>query len=293
MTNQHDTLDSRKSCVFNVLALRKSMRSTTKIWLLISLVLVAISSITFLVKYTKKHKEKLIVGMRRSGLPPSTILKPENFFDGFDIEVARKIAKKLNRKLVIKTYTEDTEIQAVQSGEIDLTCDSMAITKRRLEDVDMIHLYGVSHSYLTGVMWKNIPENFKSIHDLKKILETENKFACVLKNSSWFFVLQDYGIKNIISVATENDLLSQIKSGKALIVFAGQFRADFFHRQDPDVKIFKMQLDEPWGFGAGMCIKKGRTELMSAVKKIVDELKADGTITQLQYKWFGRTFDKL
>lgn len=268
------------------------MRLSTKLGLTVFTILITILGIMFFVKYIHHHKEKLIVGIRNSGVPLTATIRPENIFDGFDIEIARKIAKKLNRKLVIKNYLDDKILQALKTGDIDIICDSMAITKKRREEMAMVHVYAEPHAYLTGILWKEIPTALKSIHDLNHILKEKNKVACVPKYSVWFDVLQDYGIKNIITVNTEDELLPQLKGGKALIVFAGQFRADFFQRQNSQVKIFNMQLDEPWSFGAGICIKKENTTLITEVQNIIEELKANGTITQLQYKWFGKTYNK-
>lgn len=268
------------------------MRSVTKLWLILIHLAVIVFGVIFTINYLNRHKEKLVVGIRHFGLPLSGTIRPENILDGFDIEVARKIAKKLNRKLVIKNYTEDTILPALKSGAIDLICDSMAMTKRRLEQVTMINVRGMPYDYLTGILWKEIPAGLSTIHDLARILKEKKAVACVLEKSVWQEVLEDYGIKNIVTVKTEDDLIPKIANGKALITFAGRFRADFFQRQNPAIKLFKVQLDEPWTFGTGICVKKENINLASSIRGVIDELKADGTITQLQYKWFGKVYDK-
>lgn len=268
------------------------MRSVTKLWLLFIHLALIVFAVIFIIQYRNRHKEKLVVGIRHLGLPLSATMRPENILDGFDIEVARKIAKKLNRKLVIRNYTEDTILPALKAGEIDITCDSMAMTKRRLEQATMINVRGNPYDYLTGILWKQIPADLHTIHDLNRILKEKKATACVLEKSVWLEVLEDYGIKNIITVKTEDDLISCIAQGKALITFAGRFRADFFQRQNPSIKLLKVKVDEPWTLGAGICVKKENTTLANMVQSIIDELKADGTITQLQYKWFGKVYDK-
>ena len=58
-----------------------------------------------------------------------------------------------------------------------------------------------------------------------------------------------------------------------------------------DIKIVSPILtskDDPlFGEGIGIGVKKGRTELLSELNRVLDEMSADGSLSDLATKWFG------
>lgn len=60
---------------------------------------------------------------------------------GYDVEVAKAIAEKLNRRLVIKQIAWEGLIPAVQNGAIDIIIAGMSETPERAESVDFTQPY--------------------------------------------------------------------------------------------------------------------------------------------------------
>ena len=44
---------------------------------------------------------------------------------------------------------------------------------------------------------------------------------------------------------------------------------------------------EWFGYGAGVGVRKGETELLNAFNEAIDAIRADGTYDRISEKWFG------
>lgn len=85
---------------------------------------------------------------------------------GYDVEIAKKIAKGLNKKLVIVPTAWDGLIPALQSGKLDAIIAGMSPTAERAKQIDFTKPYYESH--LVVVTKKNGKyANAKSIEDFK------------------------------------------------------------------------------------------------------------------------------
>lgn len=100
-------------------------------------------------------KEELIVGMECAYAPfnwtettkTSTnvqIFGTNQYAEGYDVQIARRIADALNRELVIKAIEWDGLIPALQSGTIDLVIAGMSPTETRKLDIDFTDSYYTS-----------------------------------------------------------------------------------------------------------------------------------------------------
>lgn len=101
---------------------------------------------------TKTTQKTFIVGMEAAYQPFNWQTTKANkytvqlasgagYADGYDVVMARKIAKKLNRKVVIKKIAWDGLQPAVQSGEIDAIIAGMTSNKKREKGLDFTTPY--------------------------------------------------------------------------------------------------------------------------------------------------------
>jgi polar amino acid transport system substrate-binding protein len=84
---------------------------------------------------------KLVVAMDLSS-PPTTFMAPDNKTPvGFNPDMARLIAKKLDLQLDIKNVKFDTIVPGLEGHRYDLTVSTMTPTKERLKVLDMIKYF--------------------------------------------------------------------------------------------------------------------------------------------------------
>lgn len=67
------------------------------------------------------------------------------YTNGYDVQVAKRIAESMGKKLEIYAYEWDSLIPAVQSGNLDMIIAGMSPTDERKEKIDFSELYYVSN----------------------------------------------------------------------------------------------------------------------------------------------------
>ncbi|MDR3670875.1 MAG: transporter substrate-binding domain-containing protein [Holophaga sp.] len=111
-----------------------------------------------------KQKGTLVVGTA-TGYYPFEMVDKQNVLVGFDIDVAKAIAKDLGVKLEWQNYAFSGLIPAMQSKKVDLVIAGMTGTDKRKEVVDFTVPYFTSGQAL--LVNKNVP-NIKKWQDLDK-----------------------------------------------------------------------------------------------------------------------------
>ena len=154
---------------------------------LLSVLLVAASLITLGGCGSKKTEEKksagsqqknvLAVGMECNYAPYNwsqaddsngavPIKNVDNMYtNGYDVQVAKKIAEALGKELEIYSYEWDSLIPGVQSGKLDMIIAGMSPTDERKEKIDFSDNYYTSN--LVIVTKKDALSDVKTIADLK------------------------------------------------------------------------------------------------------------------------------
>ncbi len=87
------------------------------------------------------------------------------YTNGYDVQVAKKIADSLGKKLEIYAYEWDSLIPGVQSGKFDMIIAGMSPTSERKEKIDFSDNYFTSN--LVIVTKKDALDDVKTIADLK------------------------------------------------------------------------------------------------------------------------------
>ncbi len=67
------------------------------------------------------------------------------YTNGYDVQVAKKIAESMGKEIEIYAYEWDSLIPAVQSGNLDMIIAGMSPTDERKEKIDFSNLYYVSN----------------------------------------------------------------------------------------------------------------------------------------------------
>lgn len=128
-------------------------------------------------KNTSKSNNVLRVGMECNYAPynwsqvensnnAAAIANVDNMYtNGYDVQIASKIAKALGKELEIYSYEWDSLIPGVQSGKLDMIIAGMSPTSERREKIDFSNNYYTSN--LVIVTKKGNLSDVKTIADLK------------------------------------------------------------------------------------------------------------------------------
>lgn len=111
-----------------------------------------------------KKRGKLVVGTA-SGYYPFEMVDKKNELVGFDVDIAKAVAKELGVQIEWQNYAFAGLIPALQAGKIDMVLAGMTATEKRKETVDFSDPYFISGLGL--LVSKSVP-NVKKPEDLDK-----------------------------------------------------------------------------------------------------------------------------
>ena len=224
-----------------------------------------------------KERGQVIVGVKID-TPPFGFLDKDGKNIGFDIDLAKIIAKKLfddESKITFVPVDTTNRIKKLSSGEVDMVIATMSITPQRQMILDFSVPYHIAGEAIM------VKKNSK----ISSLMELKDKTAIIVFGSTVERNLRS-NVPNIriIGYKTYPEAFNALKAEKADAMIADDTILFGFERQDNTVKILpKRYSKEPYA----VALRKG--ELSSSLKEFIDfeitELVNKGVIRQLKAKW--------
>ena len=221
-----------------------------------------------------KSKGKLVVGTS-ADYPPyefHAIKDGKDEIVGFDIDIAKEVAKDLGVELEVKDMDFDGLLVALQAGKVDMVFAGMTPTDERKENADFSDIYyTATHRF---ILRSGEEGSVKSFDDLK------DKKIGVQKGSIQEGIAKDnFDAANIKSLAKVTDLVLDLKNKKVDAILIEEGVAKINCDKNSDIAISDFVVKDEDG-GAAIALKKGSTELQTEVNKTISKLKEEDKITQ-------------
>lgn len=220
-----------------------------------------------------ESKGTLVMGTS-ADFPPFESFTTEGEFEGFDIDLAHKIAEELGYELEIKDMKFDGLVGSLQADRVDMVMAGMSATDERKENVDFSTEY--HHS---GEMFVTANDS-----EVKSLEDLEGKVVGVQLGTIQYEgaeELQDeYGFE-IKSMDQATTLIQELKTGRIDVGYMDKTVAEGYI-EEQDLAGF----DDPTTSSPGMAVAfpKG-SELKEEVSAVIDQFLEDGTIAELEEKW--------
>jgi ABC-type amino acid transport substrate-binding protein len=223
-------------------------------------------------------EETLTIGTT-SGYAPYVSLDNQGNYEGFDIDLARLVAEKLGRKLVIKDGGSMPGLMlSLKQNKVDLLIWAISITQERSKALDMIYYQGEKIQTMPFLFWKEVP----SISKINELAKT----VCVEAGTYQESVLKNYPNLKLKYVDKISDGVMELKYGKVFALAVDPSLVKRFTEQDSNIKAVYLPLaPNEQALGNGICVNKTNTELSAQVKKAISELTQEGKIAELEKKW--------
>ena len=225
----------------------------------------------------------LVVGTT-SGYAPYVSINTEGEYEGFDIDVAKALADKLGRKLVIKDFgSMPALILALKQNKVEVLIWSISITQERQKQMAMVYYQGEKVTSLPLLFWGEIPENIKGLEDM---VNKPNAVISVEAGSFQENVLLSIPGLNLKQVDKASDAILELKYGKSQAALIDNSLKPIYMGKFPKLKSLTVNLPESkQSMGNGICLNSTNEDLIAAIQKSVNELFSDGTIAYLEMKW--------
>ncbi len=225
----------------------------------------------------------LVVGTT-SGYAPFVSLDSKGNYEGFDIDFAEELGKKLGRKIILKDCgTMPGLLLSLDQKKVDIVIWAVSITPERETKMDMVYYQGEKVQQMPFLFWKEIPSNIDSIEDLGTKIKGS---VSVEAGSFQEGVLKNYPKVRLKQVEKISDALMEIRYGKSIAAMADPSLVQEITSQYPEIKVLQLPLrPEEYSLGNGICINKKDKPLTQSIEQAVQELQKEGVIADLEKKW--------
>ena len=228
----------------------------------------------------KAIKEKGVITVATGTYVPFEYRDDDDNIVGFDIDVATEVANRMGVELKLQPIEWSTKEMELNTGSIDCLWNGLSIDDERKQAMDLSEPYMTNRMVLVVLNDSEYTDQAslagKTIgvqngSTAEKILE-ESDFAKTIGNT--------IGFKDNVTAFME------LETKGIDAIFMDEVVANYaITSQNKDFKVLEDGLtEEEYAVG----FKKGNTALKNEVQKYIDEMKADGTMTQISEKWFGK-----
>lgn len=191
---------------------------------------------------------------------------------GVDIEIAEEIAKRLDKKLVVKDVSFDFLINEVKSGKADFAAAGISITEERKKEVDFTDEYTTSNQVVI----------IRKDSDIQSFEELSDKTIAVqLGTIADMYATDEYPNANVVTHKKILSAVEAVKTKKADCIILDQLPAEEIVKQNPNLKVMDDILFQD---KYGMIVKKGNEELLTQINEILSDLEEEGYIDELIIK---------
>lgn len=196
---------------------------------------------------------------------------PYEYYDnneivGVDIDIAKEIAKELNKTLVVKDVAFDSIINEVKSGKADFGAAGISYNEERAKQVDFSINYTVSKQVV-------IVKKDSSIKDVKDI--SNQKIAVQLGSVADTLLTKDFPKVTLIREKKYLAAIQDLKDSKVDAVVMDELPAKEMIKNNNSLNILDGSLAED---SYGMVVKKGNKELLDTINGVLERLVKDGKI---------------
>ncbi|ORN04240.1 Arginine transport system permease protein ArtQ [Lentilactobacillus parabuchneri] len=186
---------------------------------------------------------------------------------GMDIDVAKKVAKDLHVKLVIKSMNFDSLLVAIQTGKADMAIGGINPTAERRQSVDFSKIYySGGQSFLINSSDVN---KYKSVKNLRGA-----KIGAQTGTLQYGLAQKKIPNATVKGMDKSTDLVLALKTHKIDALGIEKPSAEAYVKNDPSLKMI------PSGYhlnknevGAAIAFKKGSGSSVAAVNKSIDQIQ--------------------
>lgn len=214
-----------------------------------------------------------------AGYAPFVSVNSAGEYEGFDIEVAQAIAKKMGRELkIFDLGTMASLFIALDQKKIDAIFWALSITRERLEKCAMVPYQGEPSLYFSFLF--PTKKNYTTLQDFEGLTVATEIASCQEA------VLEKYSKIKLKKVDKVIDGLLELQYGKVEALFVEPAIARKYANAGCGLSEWRLYLEEEDKiYGVGAAIAKENTALIVAVTEAIEELKNEGALAALEKKW--------
>lgn len=235
----------------------------------------------------KEEAKKIVVGLDDS-FPPMGFKDEKNEIVGFDIDLAKEVAKRLGREVEFKAIDWNSKEAELKSGRVDILWNGLDITDKRKENMLFSEPY-MDNRQIVFVA-KNGKVTVAGEADLagktigtqsggttEEYFENKPELKASMKEVKYY---PDY-----------INAFMDLENGRLDAVVGDEIIGRYYISKHPDeIQAIDTVIGTVSQFG--IAFRKDDQKLRDEVQKVFDEMKADGTVAKISEKWFAKDITK-
>jgi polar amino acid transport system substrate-binding protein len=224
---------------------------------------------------------RLIVGVADDTLLFGYLNPFTNQIEGFDIDVAREVARAIfgdPNRIELRVIAYDQRLPLLENGTVDMVADTMTINCARWQRIAFSSIYYQAGQKLL-VRKDSTARGIEDMHGKK---------VCAAAGSTSIDNVKTAASHPVpVSVSDWTDCLVLFQQGKVDGISTDDTILAGLAAQDPYAKVVGPAFtSEPYGLG----INRAHVDFVRFVNGVLDGMRSDGTWTALYNKWVGKLF---
>ncbi|WP_152394584.1 transporter substrate-binding domain-containing protein [Paenibacillus guangzhouensis] len=226
-----------------------------------------------------KSSGKIRIGLMGT-YAPYNFMNDKNEVDGFDADVAKEVGKRLGVQVEFITGEFSGLIAGLQKDKYDALVSQVTITEDRKQTMDF------SEPYIKNAVNVIVKNDNTTIHSLE---DFKGKKVGVGLGTNDEKYLREVAIPKVgqFEIATYNDVITSLmdlNTGRIDATINNTFAIQpILQKNKLQVKAVGEPIKEDV---AGIAVRKGNQELVSAINTALEDMKKDGTFKNIFKKWF-------
>lgn len=228
---------------------------------------------------SKVEEAKTLVVATSGTLYPSSYYNDENELVGYDVDVAKEVAKRLGVEITFKEYNVDGQVSSLTRGEADFAANDFGLTDERAEKFSLST--PIKYSFDSMIVRKSDDSGIASLEDL------DGKKAAGEPNTSYMRLAESYGAELVTyDNATNDQYLTDVANGRTDVILNDYYLQKMAVAALPDIPV---KIIEDVYFNpneTGFLFVKDHKALQEKVDAVLAEMKEDGRLKELAETYF-------
>ena len=214
--------------------------------------------------------------------PPFSQKAADGTLSGFDIDIANAICAKLERECQLVEQDWDGMIPALKANKFDAIVASMSITPERKQQVDFSQKYYQTPARFVAKKGSGLEITPEGLKGKRVGVQRGTIHQCYLDRK--------FKDAEIVMYGTQEEVYQDLALGRLDAQLSDSIAADDGFLKKDEGKEFEFvggdQVDECFGEGAGVAVRKEDTELRDQISGAIKAIREDGSYETINKKYF-------
>lgn len=225
-------------------------------------------------------KGEIVVGTSGTLYPASYYPEGSDELTGYDVEVMKEVADRLGLEVKFEEFGVDGLTAAIESGRVDAVINDMEVTKERQKKFDFSEPY--KYSYSTMIVRESDMSGIETLDDL------EGKVHGGGATTVFAQIAEHFGAETKTYGNVANDVyLRDVENGNTDFIINDYYLQSLALEALPDIKV---QLHPDLKFyptNSAIVLPKDAGDMKEEVDAVLQEMREDGTLTEISEEFFG------